>query len=101
MAWPQNYDPLGAWQLSTAVSALPVISLFVSLIVFKTRVWVAALAGFVVAFAIALVVFRMPVAMVASAARTERSSASSASPGSSLHRSSCIKWRWRRGSSRS
>ena len=67
MPWPQNYDPLGAWQLSTAVSALPVISLFVSLIVFKTRVWVAALAGFVMAFVIALVVFRMPAAMVAAA----------------------------------
>jgi lactate permease len=67
MAWPQNYDPLGAWQLSTAVSALPVISLFVALIAFKTRVWVAALSGFVVAFVIALVVFRMPATMVAAA----------------------------------
>jgi lactate permease len=66
--WPQNYDPLGAWQLSAAVSALPVISLFVALVVFKTRVWVAALSGLAVAILLALVVFRMPAAMVAASA---------------------------------
>jgi lactate permease len=65
MTWPQNYDPLGAWPLSTAVSASPVISLFVALVVFKTRVWVAALSGLAVAISLALVVFRMPAAMVA------------------------------------
>jgi lactate permease len=68
MPWPQNYDPLGAWQLSTAVSALPVISLFVALIVFKTRVWVAALSGLLVAVVLALVVFRMPGPMVTASA---------------------------------
>jgi lactate permease len=67
MPWPQNYDPLGAWPLSTALSAMPVVSLFVSLIVFKTRVWVAALSGFVVAVVLARVVFQMPSAMVAAA----------------------------------
>ena len=25
MPWSQNYDPLGAWPLSTAVAALPVV----------------------------------------------------------------------------
>ena len=68
MPWPQNYDPLGAWQLSTAVSALPVVSLFVALIAFKTRVWVAALSGLSVAIVLALAVFRMPAAMVAASA---------------------------------
>src|ERR1035441_6580039 len=65
MPWAQNYDPLGAWQLSTAVSALPVVSLFAALIAFKTRVWVAALSGLLVAIFLALVVFRMPATMVA------------------------------------
>jgi lactate permease len=64
MPWPQNYDPLGAWQLSTAVSAMPVVSLFVALVVFRTRVWVAALSGLLVAIILSLVVFRMPLAMV-------------------------------------
>jgi lactate permease len=64
MPWPQNYDPFSAWPLSTAVSALPVISLFASLVLLKTRVWVAALAGFMVAVVIALFIFRMPVLLV-------------------------------------
>jgi lactate permease len=68
MAWPQNYDPLHTWQYSTLVSALPVICLFFSLVVLRTRVWVAAMSGFVVAAAVALAVFRMPGMLVASAA---------------------------------
>jgi lactate permease len=65
MPWPQNYDPLHAWPLSTLLSALPVIALFASLIVLKTRVWVAALTGLLVAVFLALVIFRMPWIMVA------------------------------------
>jgi lactate permease len=65
MTWSQNYDPLSAWPLSTLVSALPVITLFFALIVLKTRVWVAALAGLLTAIVLALAVFRMPVALVA------------------------------------
>ena len=34
-----------AWPLSTLVSALPVVTLFFVLVVLRTRVWVAALAG--------------------------------------------------------
>ena len=45
MFWPQNYDPLHAWPLSTLVSTLPVITLFFSLVILKIRVWLAALAG--------------------------------------------------------
>jgi lactate permease len=65
MTWSQDYDPLHAWPLSTLVSALPVVSLFFALIVLKTRVWIAALSGFLVAIALALTVFGMPAAMVA------------------------------------
>jgi lactate permease len=65
--WPQNYDPLSSWPLSTAVSALPVITLFVTLIGLRTRVWVAALAGLAMAVAIALAVFGMPPIMVGAA----------------------------------
>jgi len=45
-----------------------VICLFFALVVLRTRVWVAAMSGFVVAAAVALAVFRMPAALVASSA---------------------------------
>jgi len=67
MSWSQNYDPLHAWLLSTFVSALPVVTLFSSLIVLRTRVWVAALSGLVMSVVLALGVFGMPAAMVAAA----------------------------------
>jgi lactate permease len=67
MTWSQNYDPLSAWPLSTLVSALPVIALFFTLIVLKARVWVAALAGLLMAIVLALAVFRMPATLVAAA----------------------------------
>jgi lactate permease len=67
MPWSQNYDPLRAWIWSTLLSALPVIALFFTLIVLKSRVWIAALAGFSMAFILALIVFRMPPSIVAAA----------------------------------
>jgi lactate permease len=60
MPWSQNYDPLGAWPLSTALAALPVVTLFFVLVALRARVWIAAFSGMVVALAIALTVFGMP-----------------------------------------
>jgi lactate permease len=67
MPWSQNYDPLQAWPLSTLVSTLPVITLFFSLVVLKTRVWVAALAGLSMSIALALTVFGMPASLIIAA----------------------------------
>jgi lactate permease len=67
MPWSQNYDPLHAWPLSTLVSTLPVITLFFSLVVLKTRVWVAALAGLSMSIALALTVFGMPARLIVAA----------------------------------
>jgi len=66
-AWHQNYDPLGSWLLSTLVAALPVLTLFFVLIVLRKRVWVAALAGMLMAIALAMAVFRMPPVLVSTA----------------------------------
>jgi lactate permease len=66
--WPQLYDPFGNRILSTAVSALPVVTLFFVLVALKKRVWISALSGFVVAVLLALIVFGMPGVLVATAA---------------------------------
>jgi lactate permease len=68
MNWQQIYDPLGNQALSTMVAALPVLTLFFVLLVLKKRVWVAALSGLLVAAGLALLVFRMPVELVSTAA---------------------------------
>jgi lactate permease len=68
MSWSQIYDPFDNRILSTAVSALPVVTLFFVLVALKKRVWLAALSGFAVAVTLALVVFGMPAALVGTAA---------------------------------
>src|SRR5215471_3484243 len=67
MTWKQIYDPLGSWPLSTLVAALPVLTLFFTLLVLRKRVWVSALAGMVMAVALAALVFRMPGGMIVAA----------------------------------
>jgi lactate permease len=68
MTWQQVYDPFGNKLLSTAVSALPVLTLFFVLVGLKKRVWVAALSGLMMAVALALLVFKMPAVLVTTAA---------------------------------
>ncbi len=66
--WPQLYDPFNNWIVSTAVAALPVLTLFFVLVALKQRVWVSALSGLVMAVGLALWVFQMPAVLVATAA---------------------------------
>ena len=58
--WPQSYDPLGHWQLSALVAALPVIVLLGALAFFHIKAHYAALLGLVTALLVATVVFHMP-----------------------------------------
>src|SRR6188768_884732 len=68
MSWSQLYDPFGNRAVSTAVAALPVLTLFFVLVALKKRVWIAALSGFLVAVTLAIFVFGMPAALVATSA---------------------------------
>src|SRR5207248_1962247 len=68
MTWQQVYDPLNNRLLSTAVSALPVLTLFFVLVGLKKRVWVSALSGLLVAVSLALFIFKMPPVLVVTAA---------------------------------
>ncbi len=68
MPWSQNYNPLGYWPVSTALAALPVLTLFFVLLVLKKSVWMAALSGMVMAVALAALVIQMPVSLVSNAA---------------------------------
>jgi lactate permease len=66
--WTQVYDPLHSWPLSTAISAIPVLTLLFVLVVLKKRVWMAALAGLLAAVVLALLVFKMPPLLVVASA---------------------------------
>jgi lactate permease len=65
--WSQNYDPLHWWPASTLVAALPVLTLFFILVIWKKRVWFSALFGLVAGLVIAAFVFRMPIQLALSA----------------------------------
>lgn len=68
MPWSQNYNPLHFWPASTAMAAMPVLTLFFVLLVLKKKVWIAALAGMVMAIVLAGFAIRMPAPLIANAA---------------------------------
>lgn len=68
MPWSQNYNPLHFWLASTAMAALPVLTLFFVLLVLKKKVWTAALAGMIMAVALAAFVLQMPAPLIVNAA---------------------------------
>lgn len=60
MEWSQTYNPLGNAWLSTLAAAVPVVLLLALIALFKVRVHLAALTGFLAALGIALFVYGMP-----------------------------------------
>src|SRR5439155_2953304 len=58
--WLQNYDPLANAFLSTMVAALPVVVLLSAIAIFRIRIHFSALLGLIVALAVALFAYKMP-----------------------------------------
>jgi L-lactate transport len=66
--WPQTYTPVSEnLPLSAFVAALPVFVVLVLLGILRKPAWIAAFSGLGIAAAVALLVYRMPVSLMASA----------------------------------
>jgi lactate permease len=64
--WPQTYTPVSDnLALSTLVAALPVFVVLVLLGILRKPAWMAALSGLGIAAVVALLVYRMPVSLMA------------------------------------
>jgi lactate permease len=61
MVWTQNYDPLHSVFFSTMVAALPVVVLLGCIAALRMRVHFSAALGLLLALAVAVLVYRMPV----------------------------------------
>src|SRR5437660_7236153 len=68
MPWSQTYAPLGGVGVSALVALLPVATLLGLLAFFHVRAQFAALAGLLVALAIAVAVYHMPASLAGAAA---------------------------------
>ena len=65
MHWSQVYDPFGHWWISTLVAALPILVLFGLLAGLRVKPHWCAIAGAFTAAFVAVVFFKMPVALAA------------------------------------
>ncbi|HLH57033.1 MAG TPA: L-lactate permease [Verrucomicrobiae bacterium] len=68
MTWAQHYTPLGSIPLSAFIALLPIATLLGLLAFWHVRAHIAALAGLIVAAAIATLVYHMPVRLAVMAA---------------------------------
>src|SRR5580698_4247708 len=65
--WPQIYTPVaGNLPLSALVAALPVFVVLTLLGIFRKPAWIAAIAGLGISAAVALLIYHMPAALLAS-----------------------------------
>ncbi|MEO7598111.1 MAG: L-lactate permease [Opitutus sp.] len=68
MNWSQNYSPLDGIGWSALVAALPVVTLLGLLAFWHVRAQIAALAGLLMALAVAIAVYHMPATLALAAA---------------------------------
>jgi len=66
--WPQGYNPIGRWYVSTAFAALPIVVLLGAIAVLRLKAHVAACAGLVTALLVATIIFHMPLRLAFTAA---------------------------------
>jgi lactate permease len=66
--WPQGYDPLGHWWLSTLIATTPVVVLLGSLALLRIKAHYAALLGLATSLLCAIFVFGMPASLAAKTA---------------------------------
>ncbi len=67
-AWQQLYDPAGNLWLSSLIALLPIAFFFVALAVLRMKGWLAGTITVVIALAVALLFFRMPLSQALAAA---------------------------------
>lgn len=67
-SWLQNYDPLGNIWLSSLIAALPILFFFLALTKLRMKGYVAGTITVLIALAVALLFYRMPVDKALSAA---------------------------------
>jgi lactate permease len=67
MSWTQVYDPAGIWWVSTLIAALPIVVLFTLLAGLKVKPHWCAIAAAFTAVMLAILVFKMPALLAASA----------------------------------
>lgn len=66
--WPQGYDPIGRWWISTLLAALPIFVLLGAMAILRVKAHVAACAGLITALTVAIVIFHMPIRLGLTAA---------------------------------
>jgi lactate permease len=66
--WQQSYNPLGSWQISTVVSALPIVVLLGTMAILRVKAHIAASAGLLTALLVAVLLFHMPARLALTAA---------------------------------
>jgi lactate permease len=66
--WPQGYDPVGRWYISTSLAALPIVVLLGAIALLRLKAHIAACAGLVTALLVAIIVFHMPLRLALTAA---------------------------------
>lgn len=68
MTWTQTYTPLGSLWLTAIVALLPIVFFFLALTVLKLKGYIAGALTLLIALAVAIITYKMPVTMAVASA---------------------------------